>query len=583
MKLLKIINEFLNYSKKYVYKLTFYVSVLSVIIFIYDLGFKHNDNKDYYHWADYIYKLAIFLGAFSIILKHIYTKKKYFLTVKIFDLASVLFFFYVLYRSLVIHKSMWAFAIFFVFVRELSAMHINYGKNVINPARLFLFSFLIIIIFGSFLLMLPQASNVEISFLDALFMSTSAVCVTGLSIMDVSSGLTHFGQGVILILIQFGGLGIMTFASYFSYFFRGSCTYSNHLTVSEFTNSDNLNDVFSTLRRIVLITLIIEMIGAILIYFFTSFKTLDENAIFFSLFHSISAFCNAGFSTLPNGLYSATVQHDYALHLIITTLIIFGGLGFPIVYNVYRYFIYKIKNYYRKILRKEKIQYQPWLISINARITLITTFALFFLGFISFFFFEYDYTLSNYDLKGKIVESLFGSVTPRTAGFNTVDMANLSFPTLMVYFLLMWVGASPGSTGGGIKTSTFAVAILNFMSLAKGKDRVEAYRREISQTSIRRAFATIVLSLFVIGVAIGIIESVEHDKGLLPIAFECFSAYSTVGLSLGITDSLSSISKVVIICVMFIGRVSMLSILIALLKKEKFKGYKYPTEDILIN
>ncbi|MGV4462110.1 TrkH family potassium uptake protein [Ornithobacterium rhinotracheale] len=581
MKFIKIINEFFNKSKKYIYKLTFYLSVLSVLIFIYDLGFKHS--HEYYHWADYIYKLAVFFGAFSIILKHTYTDKKYFLTVKIFDLLSVIFFFYVLYRSMVIHKSMWAFAIFFVFVREVSAMHINYGKNVINPARLFLFSFLIIILFGSFLLMLPQASNVELSYLDALFMSTSAVCVTGLSVMDISSGLTHFGQGIILVLIQIGGLGIMTFASYFSYFFRGSSSYSNHLTLSEFTNSDNLSDVFSTLRRIVLITLIIEFIGAILIYFATSFNDLDENAIFFSMFHSISAFCNAGFSTLPDGLYSASVQHDYDLHLIIALLITFGGLGFPIVYNVYKYFVYKISNLYRKILRRDRIQYKPWLISINARITLTTTFALFFLGFISFFIFEYDYTLSNYDLKGKIVESIFISVTPRTAGFNTVDMANLSFPTLMVYFLLMWVGASPGSTGGGIKTSTFAVSILNFMSLAKGKDRVEAFRREISQTSIKRAFATIVLSLFVIGVAIAIIESVEHDKGLLSIAFECFSAYSTVGLSLGITDSLSSVSKVVIICVMFIGRVSMLSILIALLKKEKYKGYKYPTEDILIN
>ncbi|MBV7441894.1 ATPase [Weeksellaceae bacterium TAE3-ERU29] len=562
-------------------KSSFYISLLSVILFIYDNGFKHNlnDNK----WINYVFISSIIFAVITTAFRHIYTKQNIPFAVKVFDLLSVLLFIYVLYRFFFIHSSLSAFTIFLVFIREFSGMQINYGKNVINPARLFIFSFLAIILLGSFLLMLPQATYNGIPYLDALFTSTSAVCVTGLVTLDFSKDFTTFGQSIVLVLIQIGGLGIMTFASYFSYFFRGSSSYQNQLTLSTFTNNNNLGDVFSTVRRIVLITLIIEILGATLIYFTTSSTQLGEKAIFFSIFHSISAFCNAGFSTLPQGLYNPNFQYDYNLQLIISGLIIFGGLGFPIVYNIYKYSIYKIRNLYRKITGKERVQYIPWLLSINSRITLVTTLSLFLLGFISFFIFEYNSSMSNYDLEGKVVQSIFGSITPRTAGFNTIDMAQLSFPMIMIYFLLMWVGASPGSTGGGIKTSTFAVAFLNFISLAKGKDRIEVYRREISNISLRRAFATMILSLLTIGVGIAIMESYESDKGLLSIAFECFSAYSTVGLSLGITPDLSSVSKVVLIFVMFIGRVSMLSILIALLKREKFTGYRYPTEDILIN
>lgn len=223
------------------------------------------------------------------------------------------------------------------------------------------------------------------------------------------------------------------------------------------------------------------------------------------------------------------------------------------------------------------------MLNINSRITLITTIALMVAGFFSFFWFEYHHTLSEHSLWGKIVTALFGATTPRTAGFNSVDMTALSFPTIMITFLLMWIGASPASTGGGIKTSTFAIATLNILSLAKGKDRIEIYRREIADISVKRAFATISLSLIVIGVGIMFITVSDPEKGLLNIAFECFSAYSTVGLSLGITGGLSDIGKLVIIAIMFVGRVSMLTIIIAFFKKVKHKNYRYPNEEITIN
>lgn len=567
-----------NYDK--IQKTSFYLSLISILFMVYDYGFMHTINE--HNWINYFYEIALFMGIVSTILRHIKINPT--LPVKIFDLLSVLFFCYVLIYALMVHGSIWAISVFLVFVREFSSLQINYGKRVINPAKLFIYSFLVIVILGALLLMLPKSTTHKISLLDALFTSTSAVCVTGLSTLNVAEDFTILGKGILLFLIQIGGLGIMTFASYFSYFFRGVSSFQNQLTLGEFTNNNNLGEVYSTIRKIIFVTLAIEMVGAAAIYFgITDAEIGDQNRLFFSIFHSISAFCNAGFSTLDGGLYAQGVRFDYDFQFSIAWLVILGGLGFPIVFNLVKLLKQNIKYKFLELRGQEIIKRKPWLLNINSRITLITSGALLLLGFVTFFVFEYNGVLKEYGFIGKLAGSFFGAVTPRTAGFNTIDMAKMSFPTIMIYFLLMWIGASPASTGGGIKTSTFAVAILNFMSLAKGKNRIEVYRREVSDLSVRRAFATIMLSLLVIGLAICIMVSLEQDKGLLSIAFECFSAYSTVGLSLGITGGLTSLSKGVLILLMFIGRVSMLTILLAVVKKEKYRNYKYPTEDIIIN
>lgn len=581
--MMRSIFNFFKENKEKIEKLSFYLSVLSVVLFIYDFGWKHTINE--HNWINYFYEISIVFGIFSIILRHIFTDgKKVSNAVKIFDLASVLFLIFVLYRALVIHSSLWAFTIFFVFIREFSALKINYGKNVINPGLLFLYSFVVICFLGSLLLMLPEATYNGINYIDALFTSTSAVCVTGLSTIDFSADFTPFGQSIVLILIQIGGLGIMTFASYFSFFFSGASSYQNQLTLSEFVSNDKLGEVYSNIKKIIITTISIELLGAVLIYFTIDPMQLNgKDEFFFSIFHSISAFCNAGFSTMSNGLYNQGIQFNYNLHLIIAGLVVLGGLGFPIVFNIHKYSINRLKFLWNKINRRHTKKYIPRLLSLNSRVALITTTSLFVVGFITYFIFEYNYSLKDHSLWGKFVESIFGSVTPRTAGFNTIDMTSMNFPTIMIYFLLMWIGASPSSTGGGIKTNTFAVAVMNFVSLAKGKNRIEVFRREVSFISVRRAFSVMILSLLIIGLAITIIESFEHDKGLLSIAFECFSAYSTVGLSLGITGDLSAISKIVLILVMLIGRVSILTIIIALIPNEKYKNYQYPSEDILIN
>jgi Trk-type K+ transport system membrane component len=380
-----------------------------------------------------------------------------------------------------------------------------------------------------------------------------------------------------------GGLGILTFTSYFSYFFKGGSTYENQISLSDMNSSQKLGEVFSTLKYVLLITFYIELSSAILIY--TSlddslFKSQGEQ-IYFSVFHAISGFCNAGFSTLNDSLFETGFRFNYYLQLVIIMTFVLGGLGFPIVVNLINYLKYKISLLIN--FAKAGQNYRPWVLNLNSRITLITTMALTGVAFVIFYILEYKNTLVEHSGFGKIVTALFGAATPRTAGFNTVDMNSLAFPTVMMIFLLMWIGASPASTGGGIKTSTFAIATLNILSLAKGKSRIEVFRREIADISVRRAFAIIALSLIVIGLGVMLISIFDNEKGLMNIAFECFSAYSTVGLSLGITADLSNISKFVLIVVMFVGRVSMLSIVIAIFKKVKYKNYNYPTEEITIN
>ena len=485
-----------------------------------------------------------------------------------------------------LQNSFWLyFAIFLVFSREFSALNINFKRTVINPAQLFIFSFLIIIIIGGFLLMLPNATYSGISFVDAMFTSTSAVCVTGLIVQDTATYFTEFGQIIIILLIQIGGLGIMTFASYFSYFFTGSSSYENQIILHEMTNSEKVAEVFSTLKRIILITFAIEAFGAFLIYesIDQSLFQFQSDHIFFSIFHSISAFCNAGFSTLTNNLYDTSFRFNYSLQIIMALLIIFGGIGFPILFNLLKYTGQKIKFFFLRFIKKRRVRSSPRIINVNSRIVLITTFWLLLLGTALFFILEYYNTLNEHNFGGKLIVSFFSAVTPRTAGFNVVDTSALNIATILLVMLLMWIGASPASTGGGIKTSSLAVAWLNILSIARGKQRMEVFKREISSVSIHRAFAVIILSIFVIFLSISFLSIFEPDKGILNIAFECISAFGTVGLSTGITPHLCGASKMVLIFTMFIGRVNMLTILIALFKKSTTWVGRYPSESILIN
>ena len=587
-------NERIESLKARIKTTPFLLSLFAVIAIIYDLGY--DQTLTIQNNLNLLYKITIAVGIISIIFKFYIKKQHARLKVILFDSLSILFLITLfLFEVGVLNKDLLFSdftnnillhaAIFLIFIREFSALNISFKKTVFNPAQIFIISFFTIIFIGAFLLMLPNATYEGISFIDAIFTSTSAVCVTGLAVVDTGTYFTGFGISIIAILIQIGGLGIMTFASYFSYFFRGGSSYQNHLMLKDMSNVEKIGEVFNVLKKIILVTFIIELLGSILIFINLESSVIPGilDRIYFSVFHSISGFCNAGFSTLHDNMYESSFRFNYPLHIILAFLFIMGGLGFPIVFNITKYLKHLIKKKLNFFNAETRGVHVPWVVNLNTRIVLITTFLLIVIGTGLFYFFEYNNTLAEHNSFGKIVTAFFGAVTPRTAGFNTVDTSSLRFSTLMVIFILMWIGASPASTGGGIKTSTFAIATLNFLSLARGKTRIEIYRREIADISVRRAFAIIALSLMVIGSAIFLIASVEKDKDLLGIAFECFSAYSTVGLSIGLTAKLTSISKLILICVMFIGRVSMLSILIAIVRAEKHKNYRYPTEEILIN
>ena len=473
-----------------------------------------------------------------------------------------------------------------LFFIELSRMSLGVNKMAIHPAMIFILSFLLVIFIGTLLLMLPNSTVAGISWTDALFTSTSAVCVTGLIVVDTATVFTGMGKTIIMILFQIGGLGMMTFTSFFGFFFKGGQSLQSQLFLKDYINEDNISKIGSTLIKIMLFTLGFELLASGLIFFIVDsslFNSTGERA-FFALFHSISAFCNAGFSTLTNGLYETGFRTEYHIHLILAISIIMGGIGFPVIVSYYQVAKRIVTNYYNSFTKKDSFYHHtPRIFNINTRLTTITTFILLVVGFITYWIFEENNTLAGLEGYGKIVTAFFGSVTPRTAGFNTVDMTQLALPTVLIYLILMWIGASPGSTGGGLKTTTFAVAVLNAISIAKGKDRVEVFNRQIDPETVRKAFAVILLSFLVIGLGVFMVLFFNPELGILDVAFEVFSAFSTVGLSLGITAKLTTGSKLVISLIMFLGRVGTLTVLVAFIRKTRSLRYKYPQESVFIS
>lgn len=461
-----------------------------------------------------------------------------------------------------------------VFVRHIYDIYFN-------PAIVFVGSFMILVLIGGFLLMLPSATTNGITFTNALFTATSAVCVTGLTVVDTSSDFTIVGQSIIIVLIQLGGIGILTFTSFFAFFFRGSSSFKEGLNTKDFIAHDGLKDVFKAALHVVVFTIGVELVGAIFIYSSIVDNPIIDNDFYFSIFHSISAFCNAGFSTIPNGILNETVRFNYYLQWILMFMIILGGLGHNIVFNFFHY----LKTYVFELFGKKIIHKKIRIITINTKIVIYTTLLLLVGGSLFLYISEYNRTLLQHEtIFGKITAASFNAVSPRTAGFSAVDYADMSVPSLLFIIFLMWIGGSPASTAGGIKTSTFALATLNVIAVARGKNRIQIFGRRITSDSTSRAFAILSISLITIGISIMSVLIFEPEgTPLLTVAFECFSAYSTVGSSINYTPMLTEPSKYVIIMTMFIGRIGMLNLMVGLLRKLNHQFYEYPRENILIN
>jgi len=450
-----------------------------------------------------------------------------------------------------------------------------------NPAILFVGSFAIIALAGTFLLMLPSSTTHGISFTDALFTSTSATAVTGLIVVDTAKDFTPLGQTIIMLLFQIGGLGMLTFTSFFAYFFKSGASFKESLYMKDILGHEKLNSVMRTVMQIVLFSLILEGIGALLVYHSLTHIGSFKDRGFFAVFHAISAYCNAGFSLASDGLYDTGLRFNYYMQWVIMALIVFGGLGYHIAYNVIQYLKKLMANLFSK--RDDRL-FISRVINLNTKIVLYTTVILIAGGAIFFLFSEQQtHLLAHTSTFGKFTTAMFSSVTSRTAGFNTVDMTNFTIPGILFMIFLMWIGASPASTGGGIKTTTFALATLNIFSIARDKKYIEIGTRRVATEAVQRAFAIISISLVSIGTGILLLLIFNPEFSLIQIAFEVFSAFSTVGLSLGITSQLSEQSKYVIIFLMFFGRIGLLNLMIGLLKSVGKTDYKYPEENILIN
>lgn len=444
----------------------------------------------------------------------------------------------------------------------------TFDKIKNNPYLIFLYGFAAIIIIGTIFLALPIASNDgnSVGIINALFTATSATCVTGLIVVNTASHWTVFGKVVIIMLIQIGGLGVMTMTALISFFVGKKISLKTRLLIMEERNVDELQGVVRLTKNILFYTFGVEIAGAILFSFVFVRDYGVGRGIAYSLFHAVSSFCNAGFDLIGNSMI------DYVDNPIITLsvcgLVVIGGIGYYVFWDIYA----------SKRFR---------MLTLHSKLVLIITGILLIGGSVLMFFLEHDNpgTMGNLSMSGKINASIFQAVNPRTAGYNSVPLENLRMSTVAISVVLMFIGGSPASTAGGIKTTTFGVLLISFYNLVKGKEDVEVYGRRIMPETTIRASAILVLSLILITICSTILSVTEEKTGydFLEIVYETVSAFSTVGLTRGITPYLSNAGKLVLSMMMYIGRVGPMTVAYAFLKKHKNIGnYTYPEGKIII-
>jgi Trk-type K+ transport system membrane component len=553
------------------------------------------------------------------------------------------------------------------------------GRIQIQPATTFIFSFIILILGGALFLMLPAMTTIpgSMRFIDALFTSASAACVTGLSVQDTATFFTFKGQVVILILIQLGGIGIVSFATFFATFLSSGVGLKQQAIIQDVLSTESLASARNTLQQVVILTFLIEAIGAVAVFFAwkpdvqfhtpvpqwemtlaeiesqkpknqtliltdtlanskknqvktqnskpineTKSLNLDSlqiaenlksndstsadmpleilviedeqdttntaaaaptpankrlnntlaNKIWYSIFHAVSAFCNAGFSLFSGNLYEPVVDTCYQLHLVIAFIIIFGSLGYTTITDVFSP---------RNLRERMRKPWKQW--TLGSQIAVNMTIVLIAVGGVLYFFLEQEHTLQGKNLFEQIVASFFQAVTPRTAGFNTIDMSlkGISEPTYLLIIFLMFIGAASGSTGGGIKTSTFFLLIHSSIASITGKKNVEIGKRTIPVDTINRAISIVLFAIFYNAICIFLL-SILQGADIRELVFEQISAFATVGLSNGITSSLNDYSKAIITLTMYVGRVGTLTLALALSKKVISTSYQYPTAHVMV-
>jgi Trk-type K+ transport system membrane component len=438
-------------------------------------------------------------------------------------------------------------------------------KNItLSPQQLFIVSFAVPIALGTLLLSLPNSTHSEVSFIDILFVSTSAMCVTGLSTVDVLGTFTFVGQMVILCLFQIGALGVMTITMSIAALATGRISIGDRLIASKLFDSEHSEELKSILKRVGFLAFGFESVGAVLLLLdrLHSGAAFSLHLVYESIFHAVSAFCNAGFSLFPQSFATDGLQVS-AFHLsVIMVLIVLGGLGFPVLSEL---------NGARHSFKSRKSSRLH--LSVHSRIVLVTSGLLILAGAAVVYLFEPSYSL---------MESVFLSVTARTAGFNLTDTGSLGIPVSILITGLMWIGAAPASTGGGIKCTTFAIACIQFVNQIRQRKRCVIWGREIEESTIARAFSAIFASLFLLFVATIALIFLNPHLYYFDVAFEAFSAWGTVGLSRGATGQLSESSKLIVILLMFVGRVGILNFFTSIIPSVKPERYRYLKDRIIV-
>ena len=438
-------------------------------------------------------------------------------------------------------------------------------KDKLNPPQVLALGFLSLILIGSILLNLPIASSSgsSIGYVNSLFTSASAVCVTGLTVLNTAKDFTPFGQVIIITLIQFGGLGIMTLATVGYIIMGKKISFKERLMIKEQLNTESIQGIVKLTKKVIGYTFFLEMMGSLLLAlrFVPMFGF--EKGLAFSIFHAISAYCNAGFDIFGDSLI--IFQNDYYVLLILSLLIILGGLGFTV---------------YTDLLVKDKLRK----LTLHSKVVLIMTGSLLAIGTLSFLLFESTNpdTLGAMNFPTRLANSFFQSVSPRTAGFYSVDMSKIRETTIFSTIMLMFIGGSPGSTAGGVKTTTFACLLLTTISVVKGEDDVNCLNRRLPFETIKRA-----VSIFLIGLAIVfstaiILTITDSSLKFINLLFESTSAFGTVGLTTGITDKLSTLGRLVITLTMYIGRVGPLTMAYAFAKRNKKRDFRNAPGNLMV-
>jgi len=451
-----------------------------------------------------------------------------------------------------------------------------FSKPIITPAALMIISFFILITIGTILLLLPCMTYEKISFVDALFTSTSASCVTGLTVLGTGSDFTFWGQLVILFLMQIGGISILAFSTFFAAFFASSRIgiKQQHL-LKEFFSTSSITDSISMLREILLATILIEIIGVISLYFYWNstglFASHSEN-LFYSFFHAISAFTNAGFCLWDESFMHVAMAKSYVPQSIVMCLVLMGGMGFIFLHDVFSP---------KQI--KERHAHKWKKLTPSTKIVLYTTLAIIVSGAVIFYFLEQHHALKSLNNFGaSVFASFFQMVTSRSSGFNTLDVSAFSVPALLLIMLVMFIGASPGSTGGGIKTSTAFVIFKSVAATIRGKKNIEFQKRTIPFEIVDKAYSIVVMSMLIIFISVFALALVEPHFSFTTLLFESVSAFSICGLSMGCTSELSEAGKIILIANMYIGRIGTLSIAFVLARRSKEARHQYPNTYFMV-